>query len=139
MSKREIDYRMKSINSSYKLTAIEKSRKLKSLQVTENKIQSRINQLQKQKKEIQKDIDECQINLNKISQEKRHIDQHKSPIVTEHAILKYIERYKNIDLNEIHDEIINLPDNDKVKSGMTIVTVFPDKNDHFNLAERETM
>ena len=135
--KEDIRHRMSMIGEQTKFTAVERSRKLKSLQVTENKLEYRKRELRKQRDLINKDIDECVEHLNRIAIEKRHIDQVKHPIITEHAFLRYLERFCGVDLNVIHDQILKLEDKHIVRSGMTIVTVFTDDDDHINLAERE--
>lgn len=126
------------LNTKQRLTAIEKSRKLKSLHVTKNKLDTARQQKAKQIREIEGDIHgiDTQIVLVEKELEELNADT-SSPIVTEHAYLRYIERFMGVDLNKIHEEILALPEKDTVRHGRTIVTVFTDKEDHFNLAERE--
>ena len=121
-----------------KYTAVERSRKLKSLEVTEGKIKNRIKMLEAQRDEVQHELSVAIGQMDKVVVEKRYIDQLKSPIVTEHALLRYVERFWGVDLDKAHEEILLLPESEKVKAKNTIVTVFPDPEDHFNLAERES-
>lgn len=126
------------IHGKFKLNALERSRKLKSIEVTEGKIEARIRTLKSFADDVEKELQECYANQNRLAMEKRHIDMQKSPIVTEHALLRYVERFWGIDLVKAHEEILLLPETEKVRAKNTIVTVFPDPEDHFNLSERES-
>lgn len=142
-AKSDIEFRMnmleheKKMHEKFKLNALERSRRLKSIEVTEGKIETRIRTLKSFKEDIEKELGECYANQTKLSKEKRHIDMVKSPIVTEHALLRYVERYMGVDLTKVHEEILLLPESEKVMAKKTVITVFPDKEDNFNLAERE--
>ena len=145
MSKKsDIQFRMNMLDheskmhAKFKLTALERSRKLKSLDVTEGKIKARISTLEAQKKQVQSELDEAYSQQNRVATEKREIDKIKSPIITEHALLRYVERFWGVDLEKAHEEILLLPESEKIKAKNTIVTVFPDPEDNFNLAERES-
>lgn len=142
-AKSDIQFRMNMLehegkmHEKFKLTALERSRRFKSIEVTQGKIESRMRTLKSFKEDVEREMDECNANLTKLAIEKRHLDMVKSPIVTEHALLRYVERFMGIDLVKVHEEILLLPDTEKVMAKKTVVTVFPDKEDNFNLAERE--
>jgi seryl-tRNA synthetase len=134
----DIDYRVSLLGETdIKLNALERSRKLKSLAVTKSKLDNRIQLLKSTKKEIERDLAESMNQADKVEEEKVVLETYKSPIVTEHALLRYVERFMKVDLNKVHEKILNLPEKDVVRSGNTIITCFTDKDDHFNLAERE--
>lgn len=142
-SKSDIQFRMNMLtheskmHERFKLNALERSRKLKSIEVTEGKVEARIRTLKSFRDDIDKELGECYANQNKLAEEKRHLDMVKSPIVSEHALLRYVERFWGIDLVKAHEEILLLPESEKVMAKRTVVTVFPDKEDSFNLCERE--
>jgi mannose/fructose/N-acetylgalactosamine-specific phosphotransferase system component IIB len=136
--KSDIKHRIDMLDSTTKLNAVEKSRKLKSLQVTENKLISHAGQLRKSIRLSTNDLNEAENQLAKVRAEREMLDNDDSPIVTEHAYLRYVERFMGIDLNEVHKKIMLLSEKDKVVHGRTVITVFTDPEDHFNLAERET-
>lgn len=122
-----------------KLNALERSRRLKSLQVTENKLISRTASLKKQVRLLEKDIAESEKQLAFVQVERRQLEEQKSPIVTEHALLRYAERVLGLPIAEWHENILALPPEHKTQHGSTIVTVFTEPTDHFNLAEREAV
>lgn len=137
---RRIDDRITKLTASVSLNAVERSRKLKSLQVTKNKLLSNIQQCDKKIRLAEHDKSLYQDQLKKVEDETASLLKQNdgNPIVTEHAMLRYVERHMGIDLSNVVDEIIKLPLKETVVSGNTIVTVFKDPDDHFNLAERES-
>lgn len=137
-SKADIKSRVDMLDSSTKLNALERSRRLKSLQVTENKLITRNAQTRKQIRNLEADADEGDRQLALVQIEKRKLEKQKSPIVTEHALLRYVERFWNVDLAKAHEEILKLSDTECIRHGSTVITVFTDPEDHFNLAERES-
>lgn len=122
------------------VNAVEKSRKLKSLQVTQSKLisvirtnrkiihqaENDIKAADKQLIVVEKEIDELSIDSDEL-------------IITEHAYLRYLERVEGIDLQEVHKKILALAEKDRVMQGNTVVTVVTDPEDHFNLAGRERL
>lgn len=134
----EIKVAVDMLDEKKKLNALERSRRLKSLQVTENKIISRNGQIKKQIRLLNKDLLEGEKQLEIVQAERKELESQKSPVVTEHALLRYVERFMGVDLEKAHAEILALPDNAIVKHGNTVITCFTDPEDHFNLAERET-
>lgn len=135
---RHISHRMAMHDASKPVNALERSRKLKSLNVTRSKLLSIvktsrniINSAEAERIDAEKRMKEIEMEIAKLK------DISDSPIITEHALLRYVERQMGIDLEKVHQEILDLPDELKIKSGNTIITVYTDTEDHFNLAERE--
>lgn len=132
-----LDYRLRMASMSSPKNSLDRSRKLKSLLVTRNKLECRGRELETTKKLLDTDIKSNRDQLTYIKAQIDELSPDDSVIVTEHALLRYIERYMGIDIQKVHDDILDLPNNDLVVAGNTIVTVYPDENDNFNLAENE--
>jgi hypothetical protein len=117
--------------------SLDRSRLLKSLLVTLTKLETRrkesmhiIREETKQLRQTNKDIKVINKKIDKLEPEDGFL-------VTEHALLRYLERYAGVDLEKIHAEIIALPDHDRIMASNTIVTVFPTTYDQFNLSQNE--
>lgn len=138
--KKHLEHNVNKLTAPSQLNAVERTRKLKSLQVTENKLKSHISRKRKEIRECEAEITSATKQLNMITTEREALESLNDgmPLVTEHAMLRYVERHMGIDLNKVFNKIQSLPVNEMVKHGNTIVTVFTDDNDHWNLAERET-
>lgn len=119
------------------VNSLDRSRLLKSLQVTLGKL--RVNKKQ-QISVIAEATGEIQ-SINKamklINTKIAKLAPADGSIVTEHALLRYLERYHGVDLQVIHAEVLALPDTDRVMAHNTVITCFPTEDDHFNLAENE--
>lgn len=140
--KKNIDHRLRKIDyidHNIRMTAVEKSRQQKSYQVTLDKLVQRRKFLRKEKDDIEKEIIDVEKSYDKLVQLLRDLDNGNSPIITEHAYLRYIERVMGIDLDEVHEKILKMDKKDLYIAGKTIVTVMPSYDDHFNLAERESI
>lgn len=138
--KKHLEHNVERVTRKEFLNPVEISRKLKSLQVTENKLIAYLGQCNKQKNLLEKDIESTEKSLKRVREEKKQIEELNDgmPVVTEHALLRYVERHMGIDLNKALQEILQLPDKEVVRHNNTIVTVFTDPEDHFNLAGRES-
>lgn len=135
-----IDARMEKHRSTIPETALERSRKLKSLQVTHGKLETQIRTNTKIIKTADNDRIDAEIRQREIGQQIKELESiANTPIVTEHALLRYCERVLHIDLEQVHADILAMRSEDKVQIGNTVVTVYTDPNDHFNLAERESI
>lgn len=119
-------------------TSLDRSRTLKSLQVTKSKLLSHKKQNLNIMELATKEVQEANRRIKEINMKMAELHPQKGFIVTEHALLRYLERFEGIDINRIHDEIMKLPEKDKVKANNTIITVYPTPDDHFNLAENES-
>lgn len=135
--KNDIAYRVQALSQKTPLTALERSRKLKSLQVTKGKLVQQNISCREIINNASADLEVAKRQQESIEAEIAELEKVKSPIVTEHALLRYVERVLGVDLDQCHKDILQLDDSQKVVSGNTIITVFTDQEDHFNLAERE--
>jgi predicted nuclease with TOPRIM domain len=96
---------------------------LKELQVRLTKLQVEIKNLEKDKSYIINEIIDKKNKLNSLRQKIKNLTI-KEPIISEHAMLRYIERIMNINLDDIANriltkenlEIIKLTGNCKIKS-----------------------
>lgn len=125
-TKNGIDIRLKNIdiipNSIY-----ERGRQLKSLKVTREKLLSWASECANTEARYHADWVEATTHLKTVTDKIAELeaDDGKVVIVSEHALLRYVERRLKLDLNELCKEILELPENERMKSGSTIVTVFP--------------
>lgn len=78
---------------------------LKSLQVRKTKLEVEIKSLEKDKNIIIEEINNKKNNLNSICQKIKNLAI-KEPIISEHAMLRYIERVMNINLKDIENRIL---------------------------------
>lgn len=79
---------------------------LKLLQAKKTKLEVEIISLEKDQKQIAKEIDNKKRELNAICQEIESF-ANKEPIISEHAMLRYIERVIGIDLGDIEKHILS--------------------------------
>lgn len=79
--------------------------KLKTLQVQRNRLLSEIEKAEHQRDELSKKLGELNSQLEATDSE---IEELKSaaPIITEHALLRYVERVMQIDLEEVKNKIL---------------------------------
>jgi archaellum component FlaC len=92
---------------------------LKGFQVRQNQIEIELNHLCSTLRDLQKQIDDKKNSLNHIKREIFELINQK-PMVTEHAMLRYIERVLKINLKDIENKILserNLKIIDQLKSG----------------------
>lgn len=101
---------------------MEKNRKKETLNV--------ISEATKEVRAINKDI-------KMVNKKLAALQPEQGELVTEHAILRYLERYMGLDLEKIHADILALPSADKTMANNTVITVYPEVDDHFNLAQNE--
>lgn len=137
-AKTHIKHRLQKHGDSQPMTALERSRKLKSLHVTQSKLHVFISSCMKTIRTTNHDMQEAKSQLDDINAQIVELSADSAPIVTEHALLRYVERHMGINLEKAHEEILKLPESEVVRAGNTIITCFTDPNDHFNLAERES-
>ena len=78
---------------------------LKALQVKKTKLEKELEDLEKEKNEICKGINEKKKQLSNVNSD---IKQLKSNVViTEHILVRYLERIKGINMKEIQKEILD--------------------------------
>lgn len=119
------------------MNAVEKSRKYKSLQVTLRKLTAQRQIKDKKVRELQADVYGIQTQIDRCQEELDSMTFPSETIVTEHAYLRYLERFEGINLEDVNKKILDLDRKEKTIYGNTVVTVFTDDSDHFNLSERE--
>jgi len=85
--------------------SVKESHKLKELQSRKAKIEVSIPLLQKEAQEKQREFSKAQTKLNEINQEIKKLKS-SEPVVSEHALLRYLERKYNLDLEDIKREIL---------------------------------
>lgn len=139
-NRKQIEHRLLKVKTSgIPDNSLDRSRLFKSLQVTKSKIKANISANKAIMKDLRTQTKDFQDQLLTVNTELAKLHALDEEIVTEHALLRYVERKMNVDLQKVHDEILELPLDQVYKSGKTFVTVFPDKEDHFNLAQHETI
>lgn len=86
---------LKELNT--QLKALSEKMSLKTSQISSK--QSEINQYNKELNQLQKQFTEIENKIEKYT--------NKNPIISEHAIVRYMERVKKIDIEEIKKEILS--------------------------------
>ena len=81
--------------------------KIKSLQVQITKFQEEIKNYNLQLQDIQLDIATKQQQIKKYQDELKKLKSSKEIIISEHAILRYIERVMKIDMEKLQNEVIS--------------------------------
>ncbi len=82
------------------------AQKLKNLQVRKTQLETELKDLQQTVKNINKKICETNNSLINITKEIKNITS-QSPTISEHALLRYVERVLGIDLEKIKREILS--------------------------------
>lgn len=82
------------------------TQKLKHLQVNQAQLDAEIKDLKTTVINLNKQISERTIKFNAISNEIKNI-HNKNPIITEHALLRYVERILHVDLEKVKKEILS--------------------------------
>ena len=108
---------------------INKAQSFKNYNILENKLNLKIKSLLIQKKNTQNALTDARKQLNKTKKSRLKLGNEHEGIVTEHAMLRYLERYHHIDMNQINQEILKLPSADLVKCGNVVVTVYPSQDE----------
>lgn len=103
---------------------MENTRSLKSLNVTKGKLLRNIAEARKTGEQAAPDLKHYKKELEKIDAQILEIENDPTIKVTEHALLRYLERFEGIDLNYIAEQIKLLPPEQIVKKGFTIVTCY---------------
>lgn len=131
-ARREVAHRMSKLDRLDKKTQgklIEKSRSFVSMNIAEDKLNLRIKSMEEKKNIADREIKEAKDQIDLIKAKREELGYEHDIIVTEHAMLRFIERFMNVDINEVYQKIIKLPKKDVTKFGNTIVTVYPVDDD----------
>jgi uncharacterized coiled-coil protein SlyX len=109
---------------------------LKSLQVKKTKIQTEITDLRKTLKELDKQLSEREKAFDQVQRELDAVLEH-NPVVSEHAMLRYVERFLGANLKEIEKDILSeetLKIINKISSGK-----IPFKKDYVLIVKNKTI
>lgn len=105
-------------------SGLSETRTLKSLRSTVTKYQQQIKYRKDQIAEATADLVEYRKTLAKINAEiEELLSSPREVIVTEHAILRYLERYEKLELAPVITKIRKLPPEKAIRKGNSIVTV----------------
>lgn len=83
------------------------SHELKALNVQSATVQSEIAALESEINRLRSKLNERKSALNTIQQRIGNLSRRPAPVVSEHALLRYLERVKGIDLEQAAAEILN--------------------------------
>ena len=81
------------------------SQELKGLQVRRNKAEAELSQINHEMKELAKRQSEAQKLINNLQEQIKAISQ-SEPVVSEHALLRYMERVQGMDIEKTKREIL---------------------------------
>lgn len=130
--KREINHRIDRLNRAIRTKSIEKAKAFKDLNISEMKINNRIEHFKKRKKDSDTELETLHRQKEEIKRIRKEIGFEHDLVVTEHAMLRYIERYMGINMDDVWNDIVKLPKADIIKYGNTIVTVYPEHGETFD-------
>ena len=132
-TKREIEHRIDRLDRAVREGQIEKSKMFKDYNIAEQKLVGRINMLKERQESNDEFLQEAVAQLKDLRSKRKVLGFEHEIIVTEHAMLRYCERYLNVNMDQVHKDIVKLPKKDVTKFGNTIVTVFPADDDFIHL------
>lgn len=92
--------------------SVKNSQQLKQLQTRKAKLEVEVKDLEVASREAQSAYSKARNQLNKVTEEIDSLKE-KDVIVTEHAILRYLERAMGLNVDQVKDEV--LPDNIKAQ------------------------
>lgn len=88
------------------MTNVKQKTTLKSLQTYKSKLEGELPVLKKQMKEASSAFNKAQNTIANLEAEIKAFQEHKELIVSEHALLRYIERVMGIDLESVKQGIV---------------------------------
>ena len=135
--KEEIKHRYDKLDKEYRDPSIEKSQRFKNLNILENKLVTQLKMFLSQRSNLNVQIKRTRDMLKRVKKERSELGDEQETIITEHALLRYIQRHMGVDIEQVHKDIMKLPKNLLIKSGNTVVTVYPTEPD--NLSESEIL
>lgn len=128
-ARREIAHRIDRLDRRTNGKLIEKSRSFVSMNIAEDKLNLRIKSMKEKKQKADQEIKDAEDQIALIKAKREELGYEHDIIVTEHAMLRFVERYMGIDMDEVYRNIVKLPKSDVTKFGNTIVTVYPVDDD----------
>lgn len=129
-TKREIEHRIDRLDRAIREGQIERSKMFKDYNIAEQKLVGRINMLKERQESNDEFLQQAQEQLKDLRSKRKALGFEHEIIITEHAMLRYCERYLGINMDEVHKNILKLPKKDVTKFGNTVVTVFPADDDY---------
>ncbi len=112
------------------------ARRLKNLYVTRSKLLSWKRECEEQRKQIDVEIFDANKNLDIIEGMIAELESKKGKLViTEHAILRFLQREKGVDMEAVCEEIRKLEGKKVVRRGNVIITVNGDPEKEGALAK----
>lgn len=138
-ARKEVKHRIDRLDRETQNDSIEKSRSFISMNIAENKLHLRLKSISERKEILDKDESEALEQIEIIKNKRKELGYEHEIVITEHAMLRYCERYLGIDMNEVYHNILKLPKKDITKFGNTIVTVYPVKNEKVTLDDLDIL
>jgi hypothetical protein len=123
--KREIKHRLDRLDRGTRDKQISKSKMFKDINIAQSKLHNRLEMLKTRKKKTEEEIQIAEDQVRELAEQRAALGFEHEIVVTEHAMLRYVERFRGVDMDEVYDEIIKLPKKDVTKYGNTVVTVYP--------------
>lgn len=102
---------------------------LKSLQGQRDKTRQIINTYEEDIKKKNLELKEKKIELNEIMTAIKNIENNNDVVISEHAILRYLERVKGFNLEDIKNEMLDA----RTRQSLKVVPVNKIKRDGYNL------
>lgn len=99
------------------------------LQILMSKLKERIYALHMKEQTTQDELHEAEEQLKLAEREFKELGFKNETIISEHAMLRYCERFLGIDMEKVHQDILKLPKKDVIKSGNVVITVYPTPED----------
>lgn len=138
-ARKEVRHRLDRLDREVQNDSIEKSRSFISMNIAENKLHIRLKSIKERKDALEKDEKDSLKQIEIIKKKRKELGYEHEIVITEHAMLRYCERYLGIDMNKVYKDILKLPKKDITKFGNTIVTVYPVKNEKLTIEDVENV
>lgn len=103
--------------------SLAETRSLKSLLVTRSKLMGWRKACRTTRDRAAADLLDAEKQLGEINAKIAAIENGDHVVVSEHAILRYLERFENVDINKVSEQVQALDPTYIVKRGNTIVTI----------------
>lgn len=128
--RKEIEHRIDRLDRAIRGEQIERSKLFKDFNIAEAKLVKRIQGIKDKTAVEQKNLASTEELLRQVREKRKALGFEHEIVITEHAMLRYCERYLGIDMEKVHQAILKLPNRDITKYGNTIVTVYPLDDDY---------
>lgn len=135
-AKHEIKHRVDRLSRAVRSGQIEKSKNFKDYDIARVKLDTRIDSIKATIEKASKDLEEAEELKKQLIEARKLLGDENEIVVTEHAMLRYAERFLGVDMDNIYESILKLPKKDVTKYGNTIVTVYPVAGEHSIIDEK---